>query len=295
MSIRYWNRRAGRMENEDVYGGAGVNALYGNPLGYFITNHLLSRAWVSRLYGGVQDSAWSRRKVAPFFERFGLKREDWVERDYTSFNDFFIRQFRPGKRPFPSEPSVMGAPAEARYLAFADSSRVATVPIKGLSLDPMTLLEGVQERARFAGGPVLLARLCPVDYHRFHFPDSGRVSVSMAAHGKLHSVNPVALRRDPTLLLRNERQISILASENFGSLAYVEVGALCVGKIVQSYSGSQFERGQEKGYFLFGGSTVVLYGEKGRWEPSEDLLRHTAEGFETLVELGSPVARSLRP
>ncbi|MGZ3712052.1 MAG: phosphatidylserine decarboxylase, partial [Bdellovibrionota bacterium] len=255
------------------------------------TDLLLSRTWFSRVYGSLQNSPRSAKKVAPFFARFGLRREDWIAKDYSSFNDFFIRQFKPGLRKFPSQPEEMGAPAEARYLAYADSSAALSIPIKGLNLDPMEILKNTPHLERFRGGPVLLARLCPVDYHRFHFPDSGKISHFHEEHGKLHSVNPAALRRDPSLFLRNERHISILETDNFGALAYVEVGALCVGRIVQSHTGP-FSRGQEKGYFLFGGSTVILYGEPGKWTISEDLLRHTADGFETLVELGSPVATS---
>ncbi|MGE3262666.1 MAG: phosphatidylserine decarboxylase [Bacteriovoracia bacterium] len=294
MSLRYWNRRRGRMENEDVYGGAGVAMLYGNPVGYALTEYLLSRSFVSKLYGAFQNTAFSAGKVEPFFARFGLRREDWVEKKYASFNDFFIRQFRPGLRPFPAQADLLGAPAEARYLAYQNSSAPLSLPVKGLNLDPLAILSNTPRLERFRGGPVLLARLCPVDYHRFHFPDSGIISHFHEEHGKLHSVNPAALRRDPGLFLRNERHISILETENFGSLAYVEVGALCVGRIVQSHTAKEFARGAEKGYFLFGGSTVILYGEQGRWEPTEDLLRHTAEGFETLVELGSPVAKLIR-
>lgn len=292
MSLRYWNRRKGQMENEDVYGGAGVELLYGNPLGYFLTDSLLSRAWFSRLYGAIQNSRWSARKVNPFFTRFGLNRTDWQPREYSSFNDFFIRQFRPGLRSFPAEASLMGAPAEARYLAYRDSSVEITAPIKGLNLDPLRLLENTPEKERFQGGSVLLARLCPVDYHRFHFPDTGYPTHFHAEHGKLHSVNPAALRRDPTLFLRNERHITLLQTKNFGLLAYVEVGAICVGKIVQSSAEKPFTRGDEKGYFLFGGSTVIVFGEKGAWEPTDDLLRHSGQGIETLVELGSPVAKA---
>jgi phosphatidylserine decarboxylase len=293
MSIQYWSRRNSRMEKEDVYGGAGVSLLYGNRIGFALTEYLLSRSFVSKLYGAFQNTKRSSGKVAPFFQRFGLRREDWVEKEYKSFNDFFIRQFKPGLRPYPVECHVMGAPAEARYLAYADSSAELSLPVKGLNLDPLEILTKTPRLERFKGGPVLLARLCPVDYHRFHFPDSGTISHFHEEHGKLHSVNPIALRRDPGLFLRNERHITILETENFGSLAYVEVGALCVGRIVQSHlKENPFMRGEEKGYFLFGGSTVILYGEPGKWKISEDLLRHTSQGIETLVELGATVAKA---
>jgi phosphatidylserine decarboxylase len=293
VSIEYWNRRAGRLENESVYGGAGVRLLYGNPVGFTLTHSLLVRKMVSRFYGSLQSSPRSGAKVETFVKQFGVRMEDFEAGPFPTFNDFFIRRFRPGKRAFPRDPLVMGAPCEARYYAFSSLGAGATMPVKGLRLAAEDVLAETPERERFRDGPCLLARLCPVDYHRFHYPDAGRTLHAHTETGLLHSVNPLALRRKPDLFLANERVVSVLDTEKFGRLAYVEVGALMVGKIVQTHPvGSPFARGDEKGYFLFGGSTVIVYGEKGAWEPEKDLLEHTALGREVLVELGEPVARA---
>ena len=140
---------------------------------------------------------------------------------------------------------------------------------------------------------MMIARLCPVDYHRFHFPDSGSMVERYTLSGKFHSVNPVALKAQPTIFLENERCVSILKTDNFGYLAYVEVGALCVGKIVQSTNEMvRFERGQEKGYFLFGGSTVIVLGEKGKWLPDSDILENTRKGHETFIKLGACIGKT---
>lgn len=293
MAIQYWNRKNQRLEQEDVYGDMFVRMLYGNPFGFCLADSLLVRKFVSRAYGARQAARASGKKVAPFVEKFRIPMEQYEPGPFATFNDFFIRRFKAGQRPFPEEAGVMGAFAEARYLAFDDVSRPITLPVKGLGLEPMALLGRTPGKERFRGGPCLLARLCPVDYHRFHFPDAGRLAHEHREEGKLHSVNPLALERNPGLLLENERHVSLLDTENFGRLAYVEVGALCVGKIVQSHRGLTFARGEEKGYFLFGGSTVVVYGEPGAWAPEADLLEQSAKGIETLVELGAPVARRL--
>jgi phosphatidylserine decarboxylase len=294
MAIQFWNRRQGRMETEDVYGGELVNFLYGNSVGAFFTEHFLVGKVVSRLYGALQSSSLTGRKVAPFVKRFGVDASSFEPGPFRTFNDFFIRKFRPGKRAFPPQPEVMGAFAEARYFGFSRLDAEAILPIKGLGLLAGDVLGQTPGHERFQGGPCLLARLCPVDYHRFHYPDSGKVAHYHVETGKLHSVNPAALRRRPDLFLGNERQVSLLQTKNFGLLAYVEVGALCVGKIVQTRPLERpFERGDEKGYFLFGGSTVIVYGEPGAWEPSSDILEHTRQGHEVLVELGQPVARAL--
>ncbi len=293
-AIQYWNRRTSRLETETVYGGSFVDLLYGNALGFAFADTLLVRKAFSRLYGRLQSSGWSRRKVDPFIQQFSVPREQYEPGPFASFNDFFIRRFRPNLRPFPTDPLTMGAFAEARYLAFRETDTPIEIPIKGLRLDPLSLLGGLKGKERFRGGACLLARLCPVDYHRFHFPDDGQLTTFHQETGKLHSVNPRALVRKPDLFLGNERHVSVLETKHFGALAYVEVGALCVGKIVQTHSQPSFRRGEEKGYFLFGGSTVVVYGEAGAWVPTADLLEHTAQGLETLVELGSPVAKATR-
>jgi phosphatidylserine decarboxylase len=294
MPIQFWNRKLGRLDTESVYGGAMVELLYGNPTGFFLTDSFLSRRAFSLLYGGLQSTSWSARKVEPFVKRFGIKMEEFEPGPFRSFNDFFIRRFRAGARTFPTQPGEMGAFAEARYLAFANVDHTH-FPVKGLRLAATDLLGQIPGIENFYGGPCLLARLCPVDYHRFHYPDNGRSVHSHQEHGRLHSVNPVALERKPDLFLGNEREITLLETENFGRLAFVEVGALCVGKIVQTHPFERpFRRGGEKGYFLFGGSTVIVYGERDRWIPSEDLLANSAKGLETLVQLGDVVAKTVK-
>ena len=111
-------------------------------------------------------------------------------------------------------------------------------------------------------------------------------------HGRFHSVNPFALHRRPDILATNERQVSILATENFGTLAMVEVGAMNVGLMVQTHPrGEPFRRGDEKGYFCFGASTVIVFGQPMTWLPVGDLLEQTETGRETIVRLGEEVAR----
>ena len=125
-------------------------------------------------------------------------------------------------------------------------------------------------------------------------PDNGKVIDHYPVHGRYDSVNPLALKLKNDIFIANERHVTLLQTENFGRLAYVEVGAICVGKIVQSHRWSKpFLRGEEKGYFLFGGSTVVLLGEKGAWKPSKDVVENTKNNIETYVTLGDEIAVKL--
>jgi phosphatidylserine decarboxylase len=236
----------------------------------------------------------SRHKVRPFVEKFKIPMDEYEKREFNSFNDFFIRKFRDGARRFESTPGRMPAYSEARYFAFDRVDSSLQFPVKGQWLTAKAVLEDAALAAPFEGGPMLLARLCPTDYHRFHFPDDGKIIEQRRLAGKLHSVNPLALRYKGEILATNERHVSILETKNFGRLAYVEVGALCVGKIIQTHTGNPaFRRGDEKGYFLFGASTVIVFGEPGRWKPDADLLEQTSKQRETLIRLGEPVASVL--
>lgn len=301
--IKFWHRGHQKMETEKVYGDAFVRALYqgswGQRLGRVFTN-----AAFSKIYGATQSLSLSRRKVHPFINTFGIDISEYESgtikaldpRDsYASFNEFFIRKFKLGKRPFVSAPNVMPAFAEARYAGHAEVGPETVFPVKGKYLTATDLLGGDPAvAATFVGGPLLIARLCPVDYHRYHYPDSGKVVDHWMVHGRYDSVNPVALRLKPEVFIQNERQVTLLSTENFGRLAYVEVGAICVGKIVQTHRWNRpFLRGEEKGYFLFGGSTVVLLGEKGAWTPSQDILDNSRKGIETYLRLGEEVARKI--
>jgi phosphatidylserine decarboxylase len=194
-------------------------------------------------------------------------------------------------------PNEMAAFAEARYFGWDRLRADQQFPIKGHSLNAEQLLGSDQRAASFIGGPVLLARLSPMDYHHVHYPDDG-TTLDFARLGRsLWTVNWRALQNQPDILLRNERQIDILETKNFGRLAFVEVGAMSVGRIVQVHPRENaFQRGDEKSVFKFGGSAIVLLGEAGKWRPADDVLQHTAESVETLIRLGDIIGvRTDRP
>ncbi|MCO5143199.1 MAG: phosphatidylserine decarboxylase [Oligoflexia bacterium] len=290
MKIQIWNRKLQRLEDEQVYGDLFLKLAYSNSISTTLTDRFLSRKWISEAYGKIQNTKVSAKKVPTFIEKFKINMDEFEDGPFRSFNDFFIRKFKDKKRIFPKTLTEMGAFAEARYFG-CEEVKGESFSIKNIRIDPLTLLGNNKFASRFLGGPCLIARLCPTDYHRFHFPDSGKFSDFYTCKGKLHSVNPYALEKKSEIFLENERTISLLDTDNFGLLAYIEVGALCVGKIVQSAPiQNSFKRGQEKGYFLFGGSTVVLLGEPKSWQPSSDILENTKRGIETFVELGSSVA-----
>jgi phosphatidylserine decarboxylase len=241
-------------------------------------------------YAAYQNTGRSARQIEPFVREYHIDMSEFEPVQYRSFAEFFDRRFRPGVRKFPSAPGEMGAFAEARYLAWDRLAPGQEFPVKGHSLDAEQIL-GKAARARpFIDGPVLLARLAPVDYHHVHYPDHGMTLDQDRLGGRLWTVNWHALQNKPDILFSNERRINILETRNFGRLGFVEVGALSVGRIVQVHPiETAFRRGEEKSVFRFGGSAIVVFGEPGAWQPADDLVAHTKEGVETFVRLGEPV------
>ena len=299
MEIKFYNRVTGKEDIEMVYGDKFIEWLYESNSGKSLST-LICKAPLSKFYGALQDLPLSQQKVQPFIKKFNIKMEDYLPEDgrsekspYSSFNQFFIRRFRPGKRPIVQTKTEMAAFSEARYFGYESVRDDEVVPVKGHNLQPKALLANTKWEKTFEDGPLLLARLCPVDYHRYHYPDNGSIVDDYRVSGLYHSVNPLALKSKQDILITNERHVTILETENFGKLAYIEVGAICVGKIIQSKpldKGRAFARGEEKGYFLFGGSTVIVIGEKGKWKPSADILENTKKGMETYLHLGMTVA-----
>jgi len=299
VNIKFYNRYDNQESIEKVYGSREIVFLYETFAGKSL-RHLLCGKLFSKFYGKLQNLPSSKNKIKPFIRNFDIKIGDFLPEDgremidpYSTFNHFFIRRFKEGKRNFPVDENQMGAFAEARYLGFKRVTGRMTVPVKGFDLSVEEILANKIWNRTFAGGPLLLARLCPVDYHRFHFVDEGRVLAQYRIEGDLDSVNPLALSKKTDIFFTNERQITIVESKNFGKLAYVDVGAICVGKIIQTSNKENHQRGEEKGYFLFGGSTVIVIGEERRWYPSEDILTKTKEGIETYVRLGDVVAQKI--
>jgi phosphatidylserine decarboxylase len=287
LPLPIWDRRRGKFVCEWM---DDHKATYESEPQRSIAQWIKSQPLFDRLHAAYQNARWSARQIEPFVRKYQIDLSEFEPVEYRSFADFFDRRFRPGVRTFPSAPGEMGAFAEARYFAWEKVGREQRFPVKGHSLSAEQIL-GRAERARpFAGGPVLLVRLAPVDYHHVHYPDGGTTLDHERLGSRLWTVNWHALQSKPDILCRNERMMNILETRNFGRLAFVEIGALSVGRIVQVHPlDAAFERGAEKSAFRFGGSAIVVFGEPGKWRPSDDLLEHTKEGVETLVRLGEPV------
>jgi phosphatidylserine decarboxylase len=287
--LKYWNPYTGLEETEAVYGNHFIRFLYETPLGQKFSE-IISQPIFSKFYGAFQDSSLSRSKISPFIETFHIQMDEFEKGPFNSFNDFFTRRFLSGKRDFRESQNELSAFAEGRYLGFDKVTAQTKFPVKGNNLTATNLLQNHEKAKSFEGGPVIISRLCPVDYHRFHFPDDGEVVDKWNITGGLQSVNPLALKFKNDIFITNERQVSILKTKHFGLLAFIEVGALFVGKIVQSYKGNHFKRGDEKGYFLFGASTVIVLGQPGQFFVEKTILENSLKDLETFIRLGDKIA-----
>ena len=294
--VHYIDRRDGEVKTEAIYGERSLRWVYGNTLGR-LAQWLLIRRWiVSAWYGRRMDTAKSSLRIRPFIEQYGLDEGEFAEPvdEYNSFNEFFYRKLKPGARPVDAAAWSVVFPADGRHLAFADISAKTDFFVKGQSFDLAQFLGDEGLAKRYDGGLMLISRLCPVDYHRFHFPCAGEVGIPRFINGWLYSVNPVALVTRPSIFWENKRVVTLIESTKLGQVQFVEIGATMVGGIRQTYMpGEAVAKGDEKGYFAFGGSSVVVLFEKGRVEFDADLLENTANGLETYARVGERMAQAL--
>jgi phosphatidylserine decarboxylase len=291
LPLPVWDRQAGKLIEEFMEDHP---ATYDSRPRRSLTQWLESRRSYDWLIAVYQNSRWSAREIEPFISKHKIDMSEFKPVEYRSFAEFFDREFRPGVRRFPAAPDQMGAFSEARYLAWAKLQADQKFPVKGHSLSAARIL-GNEERAEpYTGGPVILARLAPVDYHHNHYPDDGVTLDSDSIGGPLWTINWHALQNQEDILFRNHRHINILKTRHFGQLAFVEVGAMSVGRIKQVHPlDAPFSRGNEKSVFKFGGSAIIIFGEPGRWQPAGDLIENTKKGIETLVRLGEVVGADI--
>lgn len=297
MNIEYVDRNSGRVENEKIYGHRALSLLYGDSwparLFSFVLLPLLSKIPLfSRIYGLLQKRPASARKIAPFISTYGVDVSEFEQTAFGSFNDFFIRKLKKEARPIVSDPNRAAMPADGRYLVFPDLSQVERFYVKGQAFDLSSFLQNDAYARRYADGSMVIARLCPTDYHRFHFIADGIPSKAKPIVGNLQSVNPIALRKNLSILWTNKRMVTDFDTDSFGKVLYAEVGATCVGTIHQTYVADQkVKKGDEKGYFSFGGSCLVILFEKERIAFDEDLVKNSKNGLETRGNFGESLGK----
>ena len=292
--VTFFNRYSQKMETEAIYGESYLKFIYGNPLGKLALWAAVKRSLFSKWYGSRMSAQSSAKKISPFISDYNLDSSQFVDslENFKSFNDFFSRKLKSSSRPIHGTDDQLIFPADGRHIVVNDLSREQAIWAKGQSFNLKKLLGSAERAERYKHGSVLISRLCPTDYHRFHFPCSGIISESELMNGYLYSVNPIALMRNISYLWQNKRSITELNSDTFGKLCLLEVGATCVGGIIQTYDQGNVRKGQEKGYFRFGGSMTMIFLEPGVVTFSDDLLEQSKNGIELYALMGDVCAQA---
>jgi len=296
---KYIDRRSGTEKTEKVYGKLFIDLLYGtNWIARFFSFFLLplfSRVrCLSQFYGAIQKSRLTRGKIKPFIQKFHVDKSEFLDpvESFQSFNDFFVRKLKPTARPIIPTNDTVILPADARYLAYQNIDEVDGFFVKGQKYSLETLLCDAALADRYAKGAMVIARLAPVDYHRFHFPLACLPGVPKPIEGNLFSVNPIALQRHVNIPTENKRALTKLETKHCGTVLFIEVGATYVGTIHQTFTPNKPQaKGAEKGYFSFGGSCLILLFEQNTLQIDSDLLEATHRRIETLSQFGQSLGK----
>jgi phosphatidylserine decarboxylase len=283
-----YNRQNQEIEYENTYKVDGLSFLYNTDLGKALTNTILNKHVISSIYGRTVKSHRSISQIDKFIKHYKIDTSE-IKRplsSFRSFNDFFIRELNEKARPIDSVPSHLISPADARLFVF-DLSIRPNLPVKGYWYSLQELIKDKKLAKEYADSWCFIYRLAPADYHRYCYIDKGYHDKVKRFRGVLHSVHPIALSSVKSLLSKNYRELTVLNTDNFGKVLHLEVGALFVGKVVQIHRNPYaFERGEEKGWFEFGGSTIIQLFKKGSIIPDQDIIEYSAKKIETLVKMG---------
>ncbi len=287
--VHYLNRATGKIEVENIYGENWLRFTYEKPIGKFFLWLLVKRKLFSAWYGYRANSSHSKSKIQPFIEKFKVNQNEFLDlsKNFQTFNEFFYRKLKPEARPIDEGKHAVVFPADGRHLGFQDISKVNGIYVKGQSFDLKSFLQSSQLAKIFEGGSLVISRLCPVDYHRFHFPAKGEYKNTHVINGSLYSVSPIALKKNISFFWQNKRYLSVLASKSLGQMAQVAVGATCVGSAkftIDDYK--EVKKGDEWGYFSFGGSCVITLFEKDKVSLAQDLLDASDKGLELYAKMG---------
>lgn len=264
-----------------------LKGLYGSFPGRVLLK-LLTTRFVTKLGGLYMNSPISALKIDSFVHNNNIKMKDYLPCKYGSYNDFFTRKIRASRRPVNVDPDVLISPSDGKVSVYKVNDKLS-VKIKNRRYTLHELFRTDSFDKEFAGGYLYVIRLTVDNYHRYCYADTGMKSDNCYLPGIFHTVNPVALESVP-VFHENAREYTVIDSENFGKLVQMEVGAMMVGRIVNHHGARHVKRGQEKGFFEFGGSTIVLL-VKDTVKPDKDLLRNTANDCETIVKMGEQIGK----
>lgn len=276
---------------QDAQETGSLRFLYEKKLGRACLK-VLTRPAVSKVVGCYMNSKASKFMIKSFVRKNNIDLTEYEERRYHSYNDFFTRQIKPDRRQFDRLPGSLISPCDSKLSAYPIGPD-SVFTIKDSCYTVRDLLGGAEIADAFNGGYCLIFRLTVDDYHRYCYLDDGTKGENFFIKGELHTVKPIALRYC-NIYKRNCREYTVMETKHFGRVVYVEVGAMMVGRIKNHHQSYSFSRGEEKGMFEFGGSTIVVLLEKDRALIDGEILENTCRGMETIVRMGERIGVAVR-
>ena len=274
--MKYYNLKTNKyIEIEE--NNRGLNFLYSNVFGRIILKIVISKP-IRNIYNKYMTSKYSLKKIDKFIKNNNINMDEYQEENYKSFNDFFIRKIKDDKR---KVSKGLFAIADSKLSVYKiDDNSSFKVKNSIYTIDELLQSDG----SSFKDGYALIFRLCVDDYHHYVYPDDGEVLSNKHINGVLHTVQPLAFKKYK-VFSENDREVTFLNTKKYGEMAYIEVGAMMIGKIVNGKV-TKFKRGEEKGHFEFGGSTVILLFKKDQIKINKKIIENSKKEIETIVKLG---------
>ena len=254
--------------------------VYRNKFGRIILKLLICKP-ISKIVGAFLNSPMSKPMIKKFVKNNNIDLSLYENENYSCYNDFFTRKIKLENRVMVDDKNAFISPTDSRLLVL-DINNNLKFKIKNGYYSLETLLVDKKLADEFSGGKLLIFRLCVDDYHRYCFIDNGKILNNKYINGKLHTVQPIALEKDD-FFKENSREVTVIETENFGKTAMVEIGAMMVGKIINHNTNGIAKKGEEKGYFEFGGSTVCVVLKKNEVEFDDEIINNTKNELETRV------------
>lgn len=272
------------------FGEAPSQILYRRPLNWLVRPLVSIPMSVSA--GRYYDSKASVKRIAPFVKKHQINMDDFSPsdiREYSSFNEFFARKLAPGARIM--QPGFI-SPADSRVLVVPNLTEDTSFWIKRNKFKLSKLLSDERLAQRYVGGDLIVFRLKPEDYHRFHFPANGYAHAPIEIPGQYHAVYKKAYEAGANPIAENKRHLVLLETPHLGLISIVPTGALGVSRIVETYNpNTMVKKGGEIGYFQWGGSVVSVLVEPGKLQLRPDLITNSQKGIETIVKTGEQIAK----
>lgn len=294
--IEYIYRKTGEKKIEKVPGEKFLKFLYYSPFGELPLSAVVKKKFLTAYYGKQMDKLSSANKIEQFVKdtEINMKESKKNMGEFSTFNEFFIRELKPESRPIEKGENRLVSPADGKVLVYENLNDLHPFFLKGDEFNLKDFLKNDALAEKYSGGTLMIVRLAPVDYHRFHFPADGVVGNTKKIEGYYYSVSTHAIRKNFRVYCENKREYTTLKTKSFGDVLMCDIAATMVGGIKQSFTPhSQVKKGDEKGYFYFGGSTTILLFEKGKVQIDRDLIENSLNGIETKVYMGEGIGVSL--